>query len=254
VVIHASNRDLHSGMYGGSAMNPIRVLGKIIGDLHDERGRVTIPGFYDGVDDLPADIRAMWDGLGFDESRFLGEIGLGAAAGEQDHPGLPHIWSRPTAEVNGINGGYTGEGTKTVIPAKASAKFSFRLVFRQDPEHVIASFRDYVRARLPEDCRVEFLGGRGSPALVMAHDGRELGQALGALTDEWGKPAVVIGCGGSIPIVGAFRHVLGMDTVLVGFGLDDDRIHSPNEKYELKSFEKGARSWARILDRLATHA
>ena len=164
---------------------------------------------------------------------------------------IEQIATRPTAEVNGILGGYTGEGAKTVIPGKAMAKVSFRLVGTQDPEKIRAAFRDFVRARLPADCTAEFGNFTGAPAFQVAFDNPALVKARAALADEWGKKAVTVGAGGSIPIVGDFKTVLGMDTLMVGFALDDDRVHSPNEKYDLKCFHKGIRSWARILAALA---
>jgi acetylornithine deacetylase/succinyl-diaminopimelate desuccinylase-like protein len=162
------------------------------------------------------------------------------------------IWSRPTAEVNGLWGGYTGAGFKTVLPAEAHAKVSFRLVSKQDPARVIAAFRHWFAAQLPADCRVEWHDEiAGSPASVMAISDPAFEIARHALSDEWGRPAAFVGEGGSIPIAGYFKTVLGMDTMLIGFGRDDDNIHSPNEKYDLESFHKGIRSWARILAALA---
>jgi acetylornithine deacetylase/succinyl-diaminopimelate desuccinylase-like protein len=164
---------------------------------------------------------------------------------------IEQVSTRPTAEVNGIIGGYTGEGAKTVIPGKAMAKVSFRLVGAQDPEKIRAAFRDFVRARLPADCTVDFGNFTSAPAFDVAFDNPALTKARAALGEEWGKKALAIGSGGSIPIVGDFKTVLGMDTLMVGFALDDDRVHSPNEKYDLKCFHKGIRSWARILAALA---
>ncbi len=251
VVVTAADRDLHSGLFGGPALNPIRVLARILAALHDDQGRVTLPGFYDGVEPVPADLRAEWDGLGLTAASFLGPVGLSAPAGETGTSVLEQVWARPTCEFNGVVGGYTGEGFKTVLPAKASAKVSFRLVGRQDPARIRDSFRAFVRERLPADAKVEFHPHGGSPALSIPFDHPNLARARRALTEEWGKPAVVIGGGGSIPVVGNFKRQLGMESLLVGFGLDDDRIHSPNEKYDLASFQKGARSWARILAALA---
>jgi acetylornithine deacetylase/succinyl-diaminopimelate desuccinylase-like protein len=153
--------------------------------------------------------------------------------------------------VNGIIGGYTGQGSKTVLPAQASAKFSFRLVGTQDPGKIAASFRSFVQAHLPRDCRAEFISHGASPAHQLPFSSDALTRAVAALRAEWNTEPVLAGCGGSIPIVGAFKQDLGMDALMIGFGLDDDRIHSPNEKYELSSFHKGARSWARVLDALA---
>lgn len=250
MIVTAASRDLHSGMYGSAARNPIHVLASVIAGLHDAEGRVTVPGFYDGVPELPDDVRRQWEGLGFDESAFLGDVGLKDAAGESDRSALEQIWSRPTAEINGIVGGYTGAGSKTVIPSKASAKITFRLVSDQDPETIRTAFHEHVRGMIPADCSVEFLGGGGDKAVSQPADSPWVQKAKRALTDEWGREAAIIAMGGSIPIVTAFKRHLGMDSVLVGFGLDDDRIHSPNEKYNMTSFRGGIRSWARILDEL----
>ncbi len=247
VVIKGADRDLHSGVFAGAAVNPIHVLARIIADLHDADGRVTVPGFYDGVAELPAEIAEQWRRAGFDGEQFLNDVGLSVPAGEKGRSVLEMLWSRPTCDVNGIVGGYTGKGFKTVLPAQASAKISFRLVGTQDPNKIGASFRTFVEARLPADCRAEFIAHGGSEALQLPLESPALTRARAALREEWGKEAVLIGCGGSLPIVGAFKRDLGMDSLMIGFGLEDDRIHSPNEKYELSSFHKGARSWARVL-------
>ena len=251
IVIEAADRDLHSGMYGSAAANPNHVLARILADLHDAEGRVTLPGFYDGVPELPEALRASWAELDVDPAAFLGGVGLGVPAGEAGRSVLEMIWSRPTAEVNGMGGGYQGAGFKTVIPARASAKVSFRLVFDQDPHAIRAAFRAYVRDRLPEDCRVTFIEHGSGRAIAFPSEAPAFAQAQAALSAEWGKPAVFIGCGGSIPVTHDLKTTLGMDVVLAGFGLDDDRVHSPNEKYDLTSFHKGMRSWARILAALA---
>ncbi len=251
IVITAADRDLHSGMYGGLARNPIHILVDILAGLHDEDGRVTVPNFYDGVIEMPDDVMAMWETLGFTTEGFLGEIGLKLPAGEEGRTPLEKIWTRPTCEINGVSGGYQGAGFKTVIASKASAKVSFRLVGNQNPEKIREAFRAYVRSKVPEDCSVEFHEHGGSPALRLDFNSPSLSSARAALEAEWGKPAATIGCGGSIPIVGDFKNRLNMDSLLVGFGLDDDQVHSPNEKYNMKSFKSGIRSWARILAELA---
>jgi len=251
VFVHAASHDLHSGYYGSAARNPIHVLAGILAGLHDETGRVTISGFYDGVPEVSAGQKAQWAKLGFDEKAFFDGIGLSEPAGEAAYSTLEQIWSRPTAEVNGITGGYTGEGAKTVIPALASAKISFRLVGDQDPDRIRESFRAFVRERLPADCRAEFLSHGGDRAISQPIDSPWVQKAKNALADEWGRDAALIAMGGSIPVVTQFKTLLGMDTVLVGFALEDDRIHSPNEKYNLASFQRGTRSWARILAALA---
>jgi acetylornithine deacetylase/succinyl-diaminopimelate desuccinylase-like protein len=251
VVLRGADRDLHSGMFGGPAINPIHVLALIIADLHNEAARVALPGFYEGVTELPEEIAEQWRKLPFNGRHFLEEVGLSVPAGETGRSVLEMIWSRPTCDVNGILGGYTGKGSKTVLPAEARAKFSFRLVGAQDPEKIVASFRSFVKARLPADCRAEFISHGASGAQQLPVTSPALTKTRKALREEWGKDAVLAGCGGSIPIVGSFKRDLGMDTLMVGFALDDDRIHSPNEKYELSSFHKGTRSWARILAALA---
>jgi len=251
VVLTAASRDLHSGLYGGAAINPIRVLTRILADLHDAQGAVTLPGFYDGVEELPQEVAKQWRDLDFDDAKFLGDVGLSVLAGEKGRSALEMIWSRPTCDVNGIFGGYTGEGAKTVLPAQASAKVSFRLVGKQNPERIAQAFRAFVKQRLPADVKVEFRSFGASPAFVLPTRGEAVRRAQRALEAEWGKPPLLIGMGGSIPLVGAFKRELGMDALMVGFGLDDDSVHSPNEKYELSSFHKGARSWARILSALS---
>jgi acetylornithine deacetylase/succinyl-diaminopimelate desuccinylase-like protein len=252
IVIRAADRDLHSGFYGSAAANPNRILARILADLHDADGRVTIPGFYDGVPELPAALREQWETLNFDAAAFLGAVGLSVPAGERGRTALEMIWSRPTCEINGMGGGYQGEGFKTVIPSTASAKVSFRLVFDQDPHAIRAAFRDFVRARIPADCKVEFIEYGSGSALRFPIEAPAFGRTRDALTAEWGRPAVFIGGGGSIPVTHDLKQALGMDVVLAGFALDDDRIHSPNEKYELESFRRGVRSWARILDALGS--
>jgi acetylornithine deacetylase/succinyl-diaminopimelate desuccinylase-like protein len=251
LTIHGPSRDLHSGMYGGPARNPIAALADILAALHREDGSVALPGFYDAVAEMPAERIAQWQSLGFDGDAFLNSVGLSKPAGEAGRSVLEQLWARPTAEINGIYGGYTGPGTKTVIPTHASAKLSFRLVPDQDPDRVLASFRQFVEAHLPTDCRASFEGEGGSPAIGFDTEAPAFRAGATALAAEWGKPPVMLGCGASIPIVQSFKSVLGMDSLLIGFALDDDRIHSPNEKYNLKSFRKGARSWARILARVA---
>jgi acetylornithine deacetylase/succinyl-diaminopimelate desuccinylase-like protein len=252
VKIICADRDLHSGVFGGAAQNPLRLLAEILGAMWDNQGRVTIPGFYDGVKDLPSDIKADLKALDLTAEKFLGPIGLKNPAGEKDRLVIEQVTTRPTAEINGIIGGYTGEGAKTVIPGEASAKVSFRLVGEQSPEKIRDAFRDFVRTRLPGDCKVEFGNFSLAPPIQLSFDNPALTKARGVLAEEWGHKAVAVGAGGSIPIVADFKNVLGMDSLLVGFALDDDRVHSPNEKFDLKCFHKGIRSWVRILHALAS--
>ena len=247
VTVHAADRDLHSGHFGGAAANPIHVLTRMLAALHDNAGLVTLSGFYDGVPELTDETRAEWRALG---GTLLEDVGLSEPAGENGYTALEATWARPTAEVNGIIGGFTAEGFKTVIPARASAKVSFRLVGDQDPDQVRASFRAHCERHLPADCSVSFAEHGGGPGITIPQDSEYLNRAKAALSDEWPNPAVTIGMGGSIPIVADFKR-LGMDSLLIGFALESDRIHSPNEKYDLRSFLKGQRSWARILAALA---
>ncbi|WP_423067870.1 M20/M25/M40 family metallo-hydrolase [Devosia sp. CN2-171] len=247
IEITAADRDLHSGMFGNAARNALQVLGTIVGRLRNDDGSVAIPGFYDGVTELPDAIKAQWQRLPFDAEKFLADIGLSIPAGESGRSVLEQIWARPTCEINGMIGGYTGEGFKTVIPAKASAKISFRLVAGQDPARIRESFRAFVSSLVPADCSVRLTAHGTAPAEMMPLDGVLLNQARLALGEEWNREAALAGTGGSIPILGEFKRRLGMDSLLIGFARFDNRIHSPNEKYDLTSFHKGIRSWVRIL-------
>ncbi|MGE3874595.1 MAG: M20/M25/M40 family metallo-hydrolase [Parvibaculaceae bacterium] len=252
ITITGPRIDLHSGAYGGPAANPIRILARLLSKLHDKNGKVTVPGFYDGVGELPRDVRQQWRKLKFSDRKFLKEVGLSVPAGEKGRGVLEQIWARPTAEVNGIWGGYMGAGTKTVIPSQAHAKLTFRLVGKQNPRKILKAFRAFARAEVPKDCKIDFAAyGAGSPASEIAETSPLIRKAARALKDEWGRETALVGSGGSIPIVRYFKDVLGMDSVLIGFGLNDDALHSPNEKYNLSSFHKGIRSWVRVLGELA---
>jgi acetylornithine deacetylase/succinyl-diaminopimelate desuccinylase-like protein len=251
VTLKAANRDLHSGLYGGSALNPINALTRILGDLQDANGRIQVPGFYDKVKPVSNAQRAQWDALGFDEQAFLGKIGLSEPAGERGYSALERLWARPTADINGIWGGYTGAGSKTVIASEASAKVSFRLVPNQDPNEVFEQFKRFVTDRLPPGATAEFAGYSRSPGIEVNIESPWVRAAQSILADEYGKPAVLAGCGGSIPVVTSLRTVLGLDTLLMGFGLDDDKVHSPNEKFEQRCFHHGIRSHIRLLAKFA---
>jgi acetylornithine deacetylase/succinyl-diaminopimelate desuccinylase-like protein len=251
IEITCASHDLHSGMFGNAARNPIQVLAEIITSLRNPDGSVAVAGFYDDVKELPDAIKAQWQSLGYDEKGFMAGAGLTTPAGEQGRSVLEQTRARPTCEINGITGGYTGDGFKTVIPAKASAKISFRLVADMDPAKIRKAFRAHVEARLPPDAKVTYKEHGGSPAVATPSDGPFVAKASAALADEWGKAPALMGSGGSIPVAGDFKRVLGLYTLLIGFSRDDDRVHSPNEKYNLSSFHKGIRSWVRILDKLA---
>ena len=255
VTITCANRDLHSGMYGNAARNPIQLLCDILSDLRDgATGRVTLPGFYEGVPVIPEETRALWRKIGPTDQEGLAPVGLSLPAGEIGYTALEQTWCRPSCEINGISGGYEEKGFKTVLPSKAMAKVSFRLVGDQDPEKIRAAFRAHVQARLPADCSAEFVPHGGSRASIVSANMPFLPPALTALEAEWQHPAAVIGCGGSIPVVTEVQQALGMDSLLIGFGLEDDRVHSPNEKYDLTCFHKGIRSWIRVLYALTGNA
>jgi len=251
IVLRGPSHDLHSGMYGGTLRNPINALASMIAALHDRRGRVTLRGFYDRVIPVAPELASRWKQLSFDELEYLGTAGMRAAWGEDGFTTLERMWARPTGDCNGIIGGYTGPGGKTVIPAQASTKVSFRLVPDQNPAEVFDALDAFVREHTPEGFRAEVLRHAGSPAVRVPIDSPWLGAAGRGLERVFGRPAAIIGSGGSIPAVGDFKRVLGVDSLLVGFGLDDDRVHSPNEKFELRCFENGIRSHVAMLDEFA---
>ncbi len=249
--ITCADRDLHSGMFGNAARNALQVTADIIASLRTADGGVAVEGFYDGVSELDPEIKAQWERLPFDQESFLSDVGLTIPAGEKGRSILEQVWARPSCEIHGMIGGYTQEGFKTVIPAKASAKVSFRLVAGQDPIAIRDAFRAHVRARVPADCSVTFESHGASPAIALPLESPLLTATRDALGAEWGREAALAGTGGSIPIVGDFKRKLGMDTLLVGFARFDNRIHSPNEKYDLSSFKGGIRSFIRVLAALA---
>ncbi|WP_027243674.1 M20/M25/M40 family metallo-hydrolase [Leisingera daeponensis] len=244
--------DLHSGHYGGPGLNPLRVLSEVVASFYDnDTGRVAVEGFYEGVHEVPEDQLRQWQNCGFDEAEYLNSVGYTRPHGETSYSTLEQQWARPTLEVNGLWGGYNGAGSKTVIPSEAHCKITCRLVGDMDPDALRSKIRKHVEDRLPVDAAVRWDNDlEGSPASVMNISRPEFEAARGALSDEWQREAVFCGMGGSIPIAGYFKSILDMDAMLIGFANDDDAIHSPNEKYDLKSFHKGIRSWARVLDAL----
>ncbi|MFG0326614.1 MAG: M20/M25/M40 family metallo-hydrolase [Phycisphaerales bacterium JB037] len=252
VTLHGPDQDLHSGLWGGRTMNPNNELVRILSGLWDEHRRVTLPGFYDRVQELSGEERAAWKKLDIDPARSLRSIGLPPESdvGEAGYSFIEREWARPTCDINGIIGGYTGEGAKTVIPSHASAKVSFRLVADQDPRAVLQSFFSWCEARTPAGFRWEFQDhGTGHPATVPT-DSEALRAARRAIAAAGGGEPALIKTGGSIPVAGLLKQELGLDTIFMGFGLEDDRVHSPNEKFELDCFRLGARSHALLVGEL----
>jgi acetylornithine deacetylase/succinyl-diaminopimelate desuccinylase-like protein len=245
------SHDLHSGLYGGAIVNPINALARMVASLHHPDGRVAIEGFYDEVRPLPERTKAQWTGLGFDEAEFLGAAGVKDGFGEPGFGAMERTWCRPTCDCNGIKGGYIGEGAKTVIASRASVKISCRLVADMDPERTYERLCAHLRARVPTGCRLDITSFGRNPPIRVADESPFLTAAETALERVYGRRAVRIGSGGSIPAVGSIQRILGLESLLVGFGLDDDRVHSPNEKFELTCLRRGTLSHAAILHGIA---
>jgi acetylornithine deacetylase/succinyl-diaminopimelate desuccinylase-like protein len=242
-------RDLHSGLYGGAAPNAVYGLIELLAKAKDANGAIQIPGIYDGVEEPAAAELESWQRLPFDEREFLEkEVGSTELTGEPDRTVLERVWSRPTFEVHGIAGGFTAAGAKTVIPAKATAKVSIRLVPRQDPDAVIAAFREWVKDNAPKGIQAEVRVLSASPGLVVNPDHPAIEVAARAFGEVFGKQTVFIRSGGSIPIVGDFANHLKIPTILMGFGLPDDGLHSPNEKYRIENYYLGIMTVAHFLE------
>lgn len=252
--VEGPNRDLHSGSFGGAVANPGNALAQIVARLRDaETGEILVPGFYDDVRPIEDWEREEFANLPFDEEKYREDLGVPELFGEEGYSTLERVWARPTCDVNGIFGGYQGEGAKTVLPAWAGAKVSMRLVPDQDPEKIAAAFADYVREIAPAGVRVTVEKLHDAPPVLVATDGPIVEAVLAAMEDVWRRP-VRVREGGSIPIVGTFADVLGVPIMLVGFGLSDDRLHSPNEKFDVDNFYGGIRAVVRTLDRLGASA
>ncbi len=236
VEVTGPNRDLHSGVYGGAVANPANVLSKMIASLHDENGRVTIPNFYDKVIDLSASDREALNKAPFNLDEYKKELGIDEIKGEKGYTTLERTGIRPTLDVNGIWGGYTGEGAKTVLPSKASAKISMRLVPNQSPAEITELFTKHFISIAPKSVKVKVIAHHGGEAAVTPSDSKAFKAASQAFEEVWGKTPIPTRDGGSIPIVALFKKELGLDTVLMGFGLDTDALHSPNEHYGIKNF------------------
>lgn len=239
VEVTGANRDLHSGVYGGAVANPINVLAEMISKLHDENGRVTIPGFYDKVRELSAEERKALNAAPFDLDEYKKELGINDITGEKGYTTLERTGVRPTLDCNGIWGGYTGEGAKTVLPSKASAKISMRLVPNQESGEITQLFTKHFQSLAPKSVTVKVTPHHGGQPAVTPTDSKAYKAAEKAFEEVFGKTPIPTRDGGSIPIVALFKKELGLDTVLMGFGLDSDALHSPNESYGVKNFLMG---------------
>lgn len=253
VEVFGPNRDLHSGVYGGAVANPLNVLCEIVAKLKDENGVIQIPGFYGKVKPLTDDERAAYKALPFDEAAYAAELGVPRTFGEDGYSSLERATGRPTLDVNGIWGGYQGEGAKTVLPSKAGAKISMRLVPDQDPEEISRLFVEHFKRLAPDTVRVEVHAHHGGYPAITDLNFYGMRAAAQAFEDVYGKTPLFTREGGSIPIVAAFKNILGVSSILMGFGLNSDNIHSPNEKFSLKDFHRGIKTSARFLEVLADH-
>lgn len=251
IKVTGPNRDLHSGTYGGAVSNPLNALSQIIAKLRDETtGKILIPGFYDDVRPVETWEREEFARLPFDEAAYSKELGVDALFGEEGYSTRERTWLRPTCDVNGIFGGYMGKGAKTVLPSWGGAKVSMRLVPDQDPKKIAKLFTDYVQSIAPKGVKVEVEYLHGADPVVVEVQGPIVDAAMDAMEEVWGARPVRIREGGSIPIVSTFAQVLDVPVLLLGFGLNDDGLHSPNEKFNISHFYNGIRSVARLLDRL----
>jgi acetylornithine deacetylase/succinyl-diaminopimelate desuccinylase-like protein len=249
--VEGANHDLHSGVYGGAAPNPLQAVAEIIGTLKDRDGHIHIPGFYDRVVPPSDKEREAWARLPFDERDYMKkEMGARELVGEPGIPLFERLWARPTFEVHGIRGGFTGEGAKTVIPARAVAKISTRLVADQDPKEAAEQLKQAIAKACPRGVTAELKAIHSAPPSLVNPDNRFIHAAADAMSEVFGKPTVYIRSGGSIPIVAAFEQSLGIPSVMMGFGLPDDNLHAPNEKLHLPNFYRGIEAVARYLDLL----
>lgn len=251
VRVRSAERDLHSGAYGGAVPNPINALAGMIASLHDDQGRVTVPGFYDRARATGDEERQALAELPFDPQAFLSNVGVTASPGETGYSVIERIWTRPTLDVNGIGGGFQGAGAKTVIAAEAMAKISCRLVPDQDPEEVTRALSDHLRSLAPEGVEVEVIDLHGGWPAVVPLDSPSLATAADAIEAVWGKRPVYVRTGGSIPVVSTFQRLLGADVVMLDMGLETDRIHAPNEHFSLDHYYRGIHTSAELLRRLA---
>lgn len=252
VTVFGPRKDLHSGVFGGSVANPAFGLARMLAKLHDEAGRIQVSGFYDDVLPLTTEEREQFAGLPFDETAYLSELGASAAVGEAGYSTLERRWARPTCEVNGLFSGYTGVGPKTIVPARATAKITCRLVANQDPKKLVEALEQFLRANLPTGLTMEFHTDHGAPAFLFHPDSPYIEAAGTAIERAFGARPVLIREGGSIPVVTTFRQVLGVDTLLLGWGQNTDNLHSPDEHFSVADFQRGIHASAELWECLAS--
>lgn len=251
VHLKGPNRDLHSGGFGGTVTNPANALCKMMAALIDDQGRVQIPGFYDDVQSLSEREREQFASLGFSDEEYKQELGVNGLAGEAGFSTLERRWARPTFDINGMWSGYQGKGAKTVLPAMAGAKFSFRLVPDQDVEKIKSSLQKMLEGMCPPGIEIEFQAVHGAPGFVLSLDSPFMDAAARAVEQGFGTKPVFVRSGGSIPVVNSFARTLGIDTLLLGWGQDDDNLHSPNEKFSLEDFHRGIKASCHLWDEIA---
>ena len=250
VTLHGPKQDLHSGVFGGAVTNPVNALAKMLGTLIDDNGRIQVPGFYDDVIPLTNEEREAFAALPFNEQKFCQSLGIDAVAGEAGYTTLERRWARPTCDINGLYGGYQGEGPKTIVPAKATAKITCRLVPGQDPHKLTQALEQFLRDQCPPGIRLKFTDFHGAPAVLCDTSSPYMAAARLALETGFGQAPVMIREGGSIPVVGSFKQILGVDTLLLGWGRNTDNLHGPNEHFHLEDFHHGtlasAHLWAAL--------
>lgn len=249
MTLSAPNLDLHSGHYGAVAVNPVRVLSTLLAGLHDDEGRVTIEGFYDGVHEIPDGVRQQWRELSRQPELFA-DVDLTGGVVEESYSPIEAMWGRPTVDINGITGGNQGPGERSVLPGTATARLSFRLVAGQSPETIRQRFRSHIESKLPKGCRIEFEGSGGSSAVVLSQESPYLNAAARGLEKEWKTPAILRGTGGAIPLVEQLSEALDTECVVIGFILPSDAIHAPDERYDSERLRLGTRSWIQIFEEI----
>jgi succinyl-diaminopimelate desuccinylase len=249
--LRGPRQDLHSGTFGGAVTNPANALTKLLAALRDDDGRIQVPGFYDDVVSLTDQERAEYRALPTTDAQFMESIGVAGVFGEKDYTSLERRWARPTFDINGLTSGYQGEGAKTILPARASAKFSFRLVPNQDPHKIAASLRKFLHERLPPGIQMELIDHHGAPGVLVPLDSPYMHAAAAAIESGFGRAPVFVREGGSIPIVTTFAQELGADVLLLGWGQNDDNTHSPNEKFSLDDYHRGTLASAYLWQELA---